>query len=355
MTTLSRFVCVFGGVAMLAASAAAQDAGPRRPEPPAGVQGGDGAPQRKMGPLVPPPRGMAPLPPPWVQENFQRTIELGSSGTVEVSGIHGDIRVTGGEGSSVRIAAMKRVRDPNRDAARALLQNVDVRITERGGGVEILTELPDAKTPIWVDYEVTVPFAANVSIRSLGGVVRVANIKGEVRAEAYNGHMLMTSVGRVRQAKVVTGNLVIGGADGDEVNAETLGGVMQLRNIRARTVELRSVSGPMQLTDVECERCTVTSVIGAIDFASPLRRNARYSITTNSGNIRFTPDGNTGFDLEAITGGVLRSEYQLKPSGPAPPVKRSVLRGTYGDGSAILSLRSFTGSITVVKPALAPR
>ena len=352
MTSLSRFVCVFGGVVILATSAAAQDAGPRRPDAP----GGDGGSQRRSGPLVPPPRGMAPLPPPWNQENFQRTVELGSSGTVELSAAYGDVRVTGTEGNSVRITAMKRVREGNRDAARAVLQNVEIRVTERGGGVEIFTELPKGKNTILVDYEVTVPASASVSVRSFGGIVRMNNVKGEVRAEALTGHILMTSVGRVRQAKVYTGNLVISGSEGDEVNAEALGGVMQLRNVRARTVELRTVSGPMQLNDVECERCTFSSIAGAIDFTGTLRRNARYNISTNSGSIRFTPDGNIGFDLEAMTGGTLRSDYQLKQTGPTTgPVKGSQLRGTYGDGSAILSLRSFTGNVAVTRAGEPPR
>jgi hypothetical protein len=357
MTTLTRIVCTFGGAAMLAASAAAQDGGPRRPESPMGIQRGDGAPQRKAGPLIPPLRGVGPLPAPWVHESFQRNVELGASAMVEISGAYGDIRVTGGDAGTVRIAAAKRVREPNRDAARALLQNVNVRITERGGGVEVFTELPEGKNPpILVDYDITVPMAASVTVRSLGGTMRVANIKGEVRAEAVAGHILLTSVARVRHAKAFTGNLVISGAEGDEVNADTLGGTMQLRNVRARTVELRTVSGVMELNDIDCERCTIASVSGSIDFASTLRRNARYSITTNSGGIRFVPDGTIGFDLEARTGGALRSDYQLKQSSsPSPQVKGSVLQGTYGDGSAILSLRSFTGSITIVKPAVASR
>jgi hypothetical protein len=83
-----------------------------------------------------------------------------------------------------------------------------------------------------------------------------------------------------------------------------------------------------------------------------LRRNARYDITTNSGNIRLVPDGSVGFDLEATTGGMLRSDYQLRSTTPnAPGSANRFLRGAYGDGSAILSLKSFTGNVTVARPA----
>jgi len=291
------------------------------------------------------------MPAPWVEERFQRNVELGNRATFELRNVFGDVRITGVDGNTVRISAIKRVREPNKEAARAVLQNIVIRITERGGGVEVFTENLTGPTPTLVDYEIAVPVATNVSVRSpFGGTIRVNNIKGEVRAET-SGHMQLTSVARVKAAKAIAGNIVINGAEGDELNADTLSGALQLRSVRSRTIEVRTVSGALTASDVDCERCSFSSVSGEIEVSGGLRRAARYLINSNSGNIRLVPEGSVGFDLDAITGGVARSEFPLKQTTPSPSgAGARVLRGSYADGSAILSLSSFTGNILIARP-----
>lgn len=354
MTALPRLVSLFSGVVLLAASAAAQEGGPRRPEMPSFPQG-TARPGR--GAMIPPPR-IGALPPPWVEESFQRTVDLGSRASVELSNTFGEVRVRGIDGNAVRVKAVKRVREPNAEAAAALLQNIVIRISERGGGVEVFTELPDGNaTPTIVDYEIDVPAAASVTLRS-SGTIRVSNVRGDLRAEAYIGHMLLTSVSRVKQAKTYDGNLRITRSDGEEVHAETtLKGMLQLQGVRARSIELRTLTGGIEATDVSCERCEFSSLSGAIDFTGALRRNAHYIVTSNSGDIRFAIDGALGFDLEAISQTSIRTgDFPLRQTtAPSRGVGNRIVRGTYGDASAILTLRTFKGNISITKLGSPPR
>jgi hypothetical protein len=351
MTTLTRFVAVVGGLALLAAPAYSQDA-PRRQDStgaPAGPFGGRGRfgfgrgtmPIPRVGPLAG-----------YQDSVFQKTVDLGSRGTIDLSNTVGQVRISGTQGNSVRITATKRVQQTDPDAARALMTNIIIRVTERGGGVEVFTELPTTKTPVptLVDYDIAVPMSASVSLHNQGNVF-IANVKGELRAEAFSGDMVLTGVSRVRRAKTFSGSLFINGAEGEEVSAE-VAGTLRMSNVHARNVETRTIAGVTTAFDVDCERCTFTSVSGDIDLIGPLRRNARYDISTNSGNIRVViPDGPVGFDLEATTVATLRSDFTLKPTTPSSPASGNrFLRGSYGDGSAILSLRSFTGNVTVAKP-----
>ena len=193
------------------------------------------------------------------------------------------------------------------------------------------------------------PATADITLRTLRGVIRVDNVKGELRAESFGGDMTLSSVGTVKNAKAFQGNLTISGAEGDELNGSILEGTLQVRNVNARTMELRSVGGHILLADVQCDRCTVNSVGGNIEFAGVLRRDARYNLNSNSGDIRLVTPGNIGFNLEAMTGGNIRSEFALRPASGLPPASGRILRGSYGDGSAILSLRSFTGAVSVVR------
>jgi hypothetical protein len=325
-----RSASAVAGLLLLAAPAAPQQAGP----PPLPRAGGPGA--------------------VWVEETFNGKAKLGARSTVDLTAARGEIAISGIDGDMVRVTAAKRVLDPNKEYARTVLQNLRVQITERGGGVEILTEVPEGRLPpILVNYAIGVPFASSVTIRSFGGAIRVDNVKGELRAETFGGgDMTLSAVGRVRAAKSVAGNVVIEGAEGDDVNAETYGGRLQVRDVRARSVELRSISGAIIVTDSLCDRCTINTVSGSIEFSGALKPEGRYSLNSQSGDIRLAPAGNPSFDLEAMTAGRLMSDFPLRPGrtpAPAPGAQGRILRGIVGSGSSILSLRSFTGNVSILR------
>ena len=103
--------------------------------------GGPGGPGRG---LIEPPRSLGPLPG-WTQDRSRRTSSLAPRAIFELSNSLGEVRITGIDGNTIKLTAVKRVKEQNKDAARALLQNVVIRITERGGGVEVFTENPGAQ------------------------------------------------------------------------------------------------------------------------------------------------------------------------------------------------------------------
>jgi hypothetical protein len=219
MTTLSRFVVVFGGLVLLATPAFSQDA-PRRPDPAPGAPGGPPPPpfggRGRFGGFG---RSGMPIPrreplPGFQDSQFQKTVDLGARGTLDVSNTVGEVRIIGTPGNSVRITAIKRVQASDPDAARAYLSNVIIRVTERGGGIEVFTEVPSTKMPpTLVDYDIAVPMNGSVSVRNQGNVF-VTNLKGELRADAFVGSMVLTSVSRVRRAKTYSGDMWITGAEG---------------------------------------------------------------------------------------------------------------------------------------------
>lgn len=358
MTTTARLLLLSCGLLLVAAPGYAQE-GPRRPfEPRAAATSPEGRRGMGIGRMIEPLRGSAPLPG-WVQENVTRSVELGRNGIFVLKNIAGQVRVTGAaDGNTVRVTAIKRVREQNKDAARALLQNIGIRLTERGGGVEVFTEnAPGNITPTLVDYEIVLPTSAKVTVTNTG-TVSIQNVKGELRAEAFAGNISLVNVGRVRQAKTYGtpiknmpgGNIVIFNAEGEEVSAEvTLNAAIHLRNVRARNVEVRAMFGEISTSSVECDGCEFSTFGGDIEFSGTLRRNARYDIVSNSGNIRMAIDGNVGFDLEAVGNAVrVAPEFQLKQTSSPAAGARSLL-GTSGDASAIISLRTFTGSVSIAK------
>ena len=238
----------------------------------------------------------------------------------------GSVTVTGGTGREVYIEGKKRVFNVAGSRARAVLEAIRIDVAERGGNVRVLTVSPlggGARTAqgnrviAVVDYTVILPPDANVVLRSGAGDLRLQNVSGDV------------------------------------FDLDTLSGNVVVQELRGRMIDLYSVSGDMSLQNVDAQRALVQSFKGNLDYAGTLARTGLYRFLNHSGNIRFTPRGTPGFDLDATTiRGALRSDFELRrlvPPGTARPPQRA-LKGTFGDAGAAVTAKTFSGDIVIIKP-----
>ena len=252
-------------------------------------------------------------------ETLTRIVRLVPGGTFDLRNPVGDITITGG-GSEARIEATKRVRNVPDGRMRALLEATRIDIAERGGNVQVRTVHPPVRGVATVDYIITLPQNANIILRTTSGNVSVQNISG------------------------------------DELTADTLSGNFTVRDLRSRMLQVHTVTGNMLLHDIATQRAVLDSVAGNLEFAGRLLRNGQYELQTHGGDIRVTPSGNPGFDLEAKTyRGDLRSDFVLRllqqpPAGARGPRVQKVMRGTFGDAGATLTTSSFSGKIEILKP-----
>jgi hypothetical protein len=289
---------------------------------------------------------------PEVTERVSHTLRLGRNGTFELQNLAGDVVITGGRGNDVRIDAIKRARHRTASMARSVLPEMQIEIVERGGNVELRTNQP-RRRGVWtaVDYLVTVPTGANVVLGIGSGNVRVSNVSGELRADTADGDLTAAGVRRVRHLRTMRGNIDVSDAQTDEFSANTIEGDLLLRNLKGRVLDLNSVNGDVRLVDVAMNRARLQTMAGDIEYAGPLARSGRYEFATHSGNIRLHPSGGTGFDLEAHSfAGDIRSDYLLKQIGDAARrLPERMLRGTFGDAAAVLTARTFSGDILIVR------
>jgi DUF4097 and DUF4098 domain-containing protein YvlB len=109
----------------------------------------------------------------------------------------------------------------------------------------------------------------------------------------------------------------------------------------------------VQVEDVQCDRVEAHSISGDVEFSGALARGGRYEITSHSGSVRVGVAGNTGFELEANSfSGSVRSDLTLANMSTGDdrgPMRRRALRGVYGDGSAVLNVTTFSGSVVIAK------
>ncbi len=297
---------------------------------------------------------------PEVTERFSRTIRIGRTGSFELSNVSGNVIVTGGNGEEVRIEAVKRARSRDESAAKTLLDELRIEVTELPNRVEVRTLHPRNRRNYSgsVDFTVTVPAGVDASIKVVSGDVRVTNVKGELRAESISGNVVASGATRLTLAKTVSGDIEIADAAAESaLSISTVSGNLTGRNLKARALDLSSVSGDIIFANVTCERATVKTTSGNVDYDGPLARAGRYEMHAHSGNVRLGITSTTGFELEATTfNGDVRSDFPLTlragieggGSRKGPRFNRSI-RGSYGDAGAIVMLKSFSGDIVVTK------
>ena len=291
-------------------------------------------------------------------ERTTKTFRLGSAGSLSLGNIAGDITVTRASGPDTTVEIVKTAHGRDANDARDLLQIVTVDATERNGRAEVKTNYPGRdemrrnnrrNLNVSVDYTVTAPAGTHISIESISGSVKITDIKGDVSANTVSGDVRISGAARVASAKTVSGTVEIVDAQGDgTLDSSSVSGDVILRRVSARRIDAGTVSGNVRLEDVQCERVNASTTSAGIFFSGVLARNGRYQIHAFSGDVRLQLSGNTGFEVDAQTfSGQIRSDdFPVTSRGR---ISRHSLNGTYGDGSAVLNVSTFSGSIVVSK------
>jgi DUF4097 and DUF4098 domain-containing protein YvlB len=290
-------------------------------------------------------------------DRFSRKLRIGRDGRLSISNVSGDITITGGGGDEVSIEAVKHAR-----GSRAELDRVRIEVAERPGRVEVRTEYDrgwdNRNGSVSVDYTISLPSSASVEAKSVSGTLKVANVQGIVRAESVSGDVITSSTPQVEVAKTVSGDVSLAGVTSDgDLSASSVSGSVTAKGLKARGLDLGTVSGNIIITDASCDRLDSKSVSGNIEYSGAIARAGRYNINTHSGTIRLSLSGSGGFELIANTfSGSIRSDLPItiggqqtgRPDRPGFGPGRSI-RGTFGDGSASLSLRTFSGDVIIQK------
>jgi DUF4097 and DUF4098 domain-containing protein YvlB len=296
-------------------------------------------------------------------DRFAETYKVGPDPALDLTHIAGDVRVITGRNNEIKVEALKRVRHRNLEEGKRLLGQLRVEVTQVGSRIEVRTVYPRTNggrgISSNIDYTITVPVSAAVSVKTVSGDVSVSGVRGEVRAETVSGDVDATSTPNLALAKAVSGdvrardigaatNLVLG----------TVSGTVIASALKVRTLDAGSISGDVQLSDLQVERLTAKTVSGDIGFDGGLARGGRYEFNAHSGTVRLVLANVSGFELDASTfSGSIRTDFPVTVRSTArdddPRSRRGLnnrsIRGTFGDASAFLSVRSFSGTVVITK------
>jgi len=297
-------------------------------------------------------------------EKFSKTVPFPAGGSLDLSNISGDIVITGGAGDQVVIDAVKRGKTAED------LKLVQIEVMTTASRVTVRTQYPRERrnVNVSVDFTVTVPRAAGVTVRTVSGDLKLSTIDGALTADSVSGDVTVTSAAQIESAKTVSGNVTVESASREgDLNVASVSGDVRLKGVKAHGIEANSVSGGVTLAEVACSRAHVKSVSGDIVFGGPLAKGGRYMLQSHSGDVTLHVSDKTGFEVHAGTfSGDITSDLPIvsmfggegergqpgrKPKSVVGPGQR--LEGTFGDGGAILELSAFSGNVKIVNKAAA--
>jgi DUF4097 and DUF4098 domain-containing protein YvlB len=292
-----------------------------------------------------------------------KTVKIGTDGELTLGNIAGDITVTRANGGEATIEIVKTARARTVDEAREFLGLVTVTVTERSGRAEVKTVYPGDEmrrnnrrnVNVSVAYTVSTPAGTRLTIGSISGSINASGIKGDVSANSISGSVHIANAGRIASAKSISGDVEILDTQTDgTMEVSSVSGTVTVRKVAARSIDVGSISGSVVVQDARCDRVQAHTISGNVEFGGTLAKGGRYELNSHSGDVRVALAGNTGFEVEATSfSGSIRSDFPVTiggdRSGQQFSPRRRALRGVYGDGSAVLSLTSFSGSVVITK------
>lgn len=299
-----------------------------------------------------------------VDDRQTRSIAIGPNGTLELENFSGDVTVTASSGKDVSIDFVRTSHGRTDADAKAGLERVRPEVDVVGTRATVRASYTERTSAYSVstDFIVRAPAGTRIVINSLRADVHVTGIKGELKVTTASGDVVLTDVGSVQEAKTASGDVVIKGSTSDgELDAGTLNGDVTLTDIKARRISANTLNGSIVAREVTCDSASLSTIAGDVLYAGSLARGGRYEFTSNSGDVQFSPAGSTGYALQAtsFTGDItsaiplqsaVRSSSLRDASNRAS--RRNSASAKVGDGSATVTLQTFSGDISIGKNAI---
>ncbi len=251
---------------------------------------------------------------------------VGTKAGVSVNNPYGSISVKPSAGNTVTINAV------------LYSDKVEVDSSQTGNRVEIQSHLlPGATAESGrVDYEVLVPADASLTLHSNTGSLHAEKLHGDVTLE---GAASTVDIRDITSA---------------HVHVKTLNGPVTLTNVQDGHVEVDSLSGEVTLIRVTGPLVQVISTSGGINYTGDFGDSGEYRLTSHSGNIEATVPDSTSADVTASSvRGEVHDDIPLQPKTHTSFIVRqgSAFVGTMGRAavSSTVVLRSFSGKIHLRK------
>src|SRR5438046_4070175 len=193
-------------------------------------------------------------------ETVEKTFVVEGMPRLRVRNVSGETNIHVGDAGQVRVVARKRVKGGSADRAKRLLENVEVRIEQRGNDIFVEPHLYEQERS-WlemfrgkrfrVDFDITVPRECAVDAQTDSGDMEVQGTRGPMRVESVSGDVSIGDAQGPMRVKSVSGDVEVTDYVGI-LEGSAVSGDVSIRG-RVRSCELHTVSGDISI-DLEPEQ-----------------------------------------------------------------------------------------------------
>src|SRR5256712_1625827 len=268
-------------------------------------------------------------------ETIEKTFVVEGMPGLRVLNGTGETNIPVGVAGQVRVVARKRVKGGSADRAKRLLENVEVRIEQRGNDIFVEPHLYEQERS-WlemfrgkrfrVDFDITVPRECAIDAQTVSGDMEVEGTRGPVRVESVSGDVSIGDAQGPMRVKSVSGDVevtdYVGALEGSAVSGD-----VSIRG-RVRSCELHTVSGDISV-DLDPD---------------PFGRESR--LKTISGDVEI------GLIAASCTCDYHTASGDLECDAPARIIRegRKDRMVIIGEGAGRLHVKTVSGDLTI-KPA----
>jgi DUF4097 and DUF4098 domain-containing protein YvlB len=255
----------------------------------------------------------------FAEKKKEYSFTVGRNANVSVDTQYGAISVRPGNSNQVVVTAT------------LMSDKVEVDQQQNGNRIQIASHLlaGSSQETGQVDYEVLIPSDATLSLHSSTGPLSAEHLQGDLTLE---GPDAMVNVRNVENG---------------HVHVRTMRGPITLTDVRNAHVEIESIGGDVHLKSVTGPLVQATSSSGKIFYDGDFGSEGDYKFATHTGDIEalVPPDVSADFKAHSVLGRV-QHDFPLKAqhSRFSDDAGRSFF-GTAGKASSEVVLRSFSGRI----------
>lgn len=263
--------------------------------------------------------GIGETPGPLITDEFNQSYPVGSTTSITVENVNGDVRVNGSEGEEIQVQAIRRTQ-----FGRAELDRVSISVTQNGV-MTVRTVHPSPAARVSTDYTISVPLRMSVT--------RIVSSNGQIFLDGVQGNAaLETSNGRIN----------VSNHRGD-VSARSSNGEIRLTGVQGAATA-RTSNAPVIVEDTAAIAGIETS--NGIIRAEVLAVNNAFTLQTSNARIDLMISPFVNADLDMST-----SNGQITISGDVPTTARETTPtrfvGSIGSGGPVITVRTSNGNINV--------
>jgi predicted Ser/Thr protein kinase len=250
--------------------------------------------------------------------DFSKSFAVGPNGSLAMDVDRGDVRIAGGNGTTVEIHVERDVKGASDDDASKILQDEHVVVEQHGNRISITAQNPfSLHASSWlglfnqpnlvVHYEITVPRGFTVQSKTSGGDLKVGGVRGNADVSTMGGKLECIDIGGDVDGNNMGGSVLARGCSG-KLNLQTMGGDITVDNFTGPGVQASASGGSVSADFVNAPTadCDFHTVGGNVTVRLPDTAAVTLDGHTMGGDVKtdFPLQPKEGFGNDSVSGPV---------------------------------------------------